>query len=569
MAEPGGPGGPKSPLDAYFGRSREELRRLRYEMTVRYQALVASGMNLQEIARMLGAEQFLKRRGRRYVGLELDMDAFIQAELKKTNPIKLPDNVEHIKDVIIPPDPKEVEFGEEGRKYEKPKIFPRTRLLIEVLTELNLAYDIANGENRPNMMRGLSYKAFTIQSLGKIVFVNDEEGNRTFVVHDLESNENWREFSSLGKDDLKSREDDGKISHFIWPGSSEGWKRNLKDYLLSASSKKKSPVQYSPDSQIRESLEAKIRTSLQEQFTPEVWALMTAKQARDIKIFGRGIQSIGTIFGIAGRLTNTAPRLELGLAIWPEDETLLKALDIENRSTEEWVKRIQQVVTPTDWINFSANEAQEFSIDGKGVRFFASIFFTEGDPRNSTLARLRLGLRIWPENQKIKTAIENLKKTTEYWQKILHERINPDTWAEMSQSEAHKFKIENKGIHYIAGVFGVPGNMSMRIPRLELGLKIWPGNPIIQNSLMVETRNLDQWRQRINELYSPEQWVRMTKADAEKLKIDKKGINALKGIFNQGGNPVHMIPRLELGLAIWPGNHEIQQALDQVRERSG
>ncbi|MFA6424050.1 MAG: hypothetical protein WCV83_01910 [Candidatus Magasanikbacteria bacterium] len=212
---------------------------LSFEISQRIFTLIRSNPNssLRTIAEMLGAINYLSiidvGRNKAPV-LHLDVNNFVK-ELrvkKELNPLLMPDLIVIENETILPPDEGEIIPGS-GVGIEEKDILPRTRFLIEILSDLDLKYEVHDGVNSPNMMRRLSYKVFVIPGIKKLVLVNNEEGNATFVVHDVEK-EDWRKYGEYTKNQLKSLGSD-KVSMVIFNKSSDEWKQEIVRLLISKS----------------------------------------------------------------------------------------------------------------------------------------------------------------------------------------------------------------------------------------------------------------------------------------------------------------------------------------------
>ncbi len=190
--------------------------------------------SLKTIAEILGATKYLSvidvGNGKAPV-LHFDVRSFV-GELKSTKKLQtlvMPSAIGITNETFLPPDAGEIKTGG-GTGIEQKDVIPRTRYLIEVLSELDLAYKVYNGVNQPNMMRKLSYQAFVIPDIKKLVLVNNEEGNATFIIHDAEE-EVWRHFVSKTKDELKSL-DQGKVTVVFFNKSPEEWKQEMTLLLM-------------------------------------------------------------------------------------------------------------------------------------------------------------------------------------------------------------------------------------------------------------------------------------------------------------------------------------------------
>jgi hypothetical protein len=185
--------------------------------------LTKTGVHLPEVVKLLGAEEYLNNIGTaKNPVLRFDVKSFIESRSPEEERIILPDAIAHTRDIILPPDEGEIITGS-GMGFEEMEIIPRTARFIKLLSELNLHYSLIEGINDPRMMRSLSYRIFDIPEIKKITFVNDEEGNATFVVNDFDSRtEKVSDYASLTKDQLKELPV-GKMTLVFYPGKLEEW----------------------------------------------------------------------------------------------------------------------------------------------------------------------------------------------------------------------------------------------------------------------------------------------------------------------------------------------------------
>lgn len=195
--------------------------------------LFQRGVSMQEIARILGAEEFIRIEK---VGenkppvVRFDVQGFVDKEVEKGTFLTLPESFTQEENVIIPPDSGEtIQSGTGENEYEKPGIIPRSRYLAEVLTDLHQPYRVVSGKNLKNMVRSLSYQIFIIPGLRKMVFVNDEQGNMTFIVHDVDEGE-YREFAGKSKDRLRDLEGT-QVTSLRNASDSEEWKQKMLSVL--------------------------------------------------------------------------------------------------------------------------------------------------------------------------------------------------------------------------------------------------------------------------------------------------------------------------------------------------
>lgn len=213
----------------------DKISRFRKETNERVQHLLATGMPTKEIADLLGAEEFLtlEKVGRASPVLRFDVKGFIEREVSRGVYLQLPSNFFKVPETILPPDEGEIMRGS-GKGIEKKQIVPRSRALVEVLSEVQEEYFIVEGINLPNMMRRLSYKIFIIPNLGKMIFVNDEGENATFIVHNVSSNQDaWREYAEKTKEELRNIER-AKVTTVIYRSDISSWKEKIQSTIITS-----------------------------------------------------------------------------------------------------------------------------------------------------------------------------------------------------------------------------------------------------------------------------------------------------------------------------------------------
>ncbi|MBN2096222.1 hypothetical protein JW752_02365, partial [Candidatus Peregrinibacteria bacterium] len=144
--------------------------------------------------------------------------------------LPVPIEFEKRNEIFLPPETQEPRSGES--EFVPPRVFPRTRLAIEVLERMGL--DLSNcifmeGINVPNMMRTLSYRAIVITEIQKAILVCDEERNKTFIIYE---SENIERYYRLRKNELKDLSSQGIVADLIWC-EPEKWQARLEDLLRS------------------------------------------------------------------------------------------------------------------------------------------------------------------------------------------------------------------------------------------------------------------------------------------------------------------------------------------------
>ncbi|MEO8065827.1 MAG: hypothetical protein ABI643_03160 [Candidatus Doudnabacteria bacterium] len=197
------------------------------------QKLLQLGASLDQVAHMVGAENYLQhepnRRGEPV--LHFNVDAFTENQIEQGTYLRLPDQFINRDEVILPPDEGEISVGS-GKGMKETKTISRSRFLVEALTQLEQRYSVVQGTNDPNMVRKLSYLGFYLPELKKLILVNDEESNATFIIHGIEDNpEQLAKIYSTTKEELKTSAE-YKTDTLIYPGDPEQYKKRISEILL-------------------------------------------------------------------------------------------------------------------------------------------------------------------------------------------------------------------------------------------------------------------------------------------------------------------------------------------------
>jgi len=213
-----------------FAASSEGARNLEQQKKALHEkiARLLQGVPLREVARLLGAEDLIEivRIGRQAPVKRLNVEAFVERELKRGNMLRLPDSITKLEMTIVPPDEGEmIRQGEGDAPFREKRIFPRSHHLVEILTVLKEPYSITTGTNGKDMMRGESYQMFSIPGLQRIVLVNDEEGNATFIISADDPDE-MEHLMTQTKNELRSLGDE-KMRALHYPGDPGKWKAEL------------------------------------------------------------------------------------------------------------------------------------------------------------------------------------------------------------------------------------------------------------------------------------------------------------------------------------------------------
>lgn len=155
----------------------------------------------------------------------------------------LPQEFEFVDRVLVPPGEGEIKTGS-GAGLEEKEVFNRTQYLSEFLNKHSIQYDTPiAGKNTPSMMRGdHTYFLFFLPKLNITIFVNNQEGNATFLFYTVPDKE-----AALGIADLKKEEYPDLEKNLYpfqsldWAGGRTIWEERLLDYLTQPVKENASP----------------------------------------------------------------------------------------------------------------------------------------------------------------------------------------------------------------------------------------------------------------------------------------------------------------------------------------
>ncbi len=191
------------------------------------------GLPIFEMAQILNARDFVTRevkKGKEFTHFKVK--EYVDDLISKGMNLRLPDQIIQSSKVILPPDQGEIQRAITGEnKFEKPKYIPRTQFLMELLSDMQIPYSVVSGKNDPNMVRELSYQPFILPENSRIVMVNNEEDNATYIIKDIENPiENWEDYSGMTKQQLQELE--GRVDKIVYPGDEVKWKDDMRIALL-------------------------------------------------------------------------------------------------------------------------------------------------------------------------------------------------------------------------------------------------------------------------------------------------------------------------------------------------
>ncbi len=212
--------------------------KLKNEINTKLSKLLKQGVLLDDIVELLDAQEFLEHieTGKRHSDVaHFDVDSFIKKRTSENRKFSLPEEYIKIDETILPPSELEPKTGTGNGRFKETGIIPRSTMLMETLTEMGLKYSVIEGKNDSRMVRKLSYLIFIISSMQKLILVNDEENNATFVIHKAQPEE-WKDYMKMTKSELSEMPDD-LVSSFIYTnkekeGHEKRWKDKIKNFLI-------------------------------------------------------------------------------------------------------------------------------------------------------------------------------------------------------------------------------------------------------------------------------------------------------------------------------------------------
>lgn len=336
---------------------------------------------------------------------------------------------------------------------------------------------------------------------------------------------------------------------------------------------------YGDDPVIMAAIEAKKRTPEQWReiikgiYTTEQWIQLKNEERWEIKIDGLKLNAIARIFEIQGDPnSDNIVHLKLGRQIYGGDPVILKALEVEERTPEQWREAIKKQYTAETWVGLKTKEREKVAIDDRKLHAIAGIFEVNGDPRSNRAVYLKLGRQIYGDDPVIIAAAqlvedeetsqrpkrpwhETIKKThtPEQWREIIKRTFTPQQWVILKNRERLKVKIEDLGLAAIARIFGIQGDPNFnRDVHLDLGRQIYGDDPAILKAFEIKGRAPEEWREIIKKTFTPQQWTTIKHRQRKKMRIDGIGLQAIARIFGIQGDPTNDVNIYkELGKVIY------------------
>ncbi len=226
-------------------QSREAIGKnenFRIQTSRKIEEYLREGLPVAEMAQILNAKDFVgveRRKGKEFTHFRVK--EYVDSLIARGSELQLPEQIIQSNEVILPPDQGEIQQAVTGKnKLEKPKYIPRTQFLMEVLSDMQIPYSVISGRNDPNMVRKLSYQTFVLQGESKIIMVNNEEGNATYVIRNVENpTENWGHYSKMTKQQLQELE--SRVVQINYSNDPTKWKERLRTKLSKEAEQIKKP----------------------------------------------------------------------------------------------------------------------------------------------------------------------------------------------------------------------------------------------------------------------------------------------------------------------------------------
>ncbi len=337
------------------------------------------------------------------------------------------------------------------------------------------------------------------------------------------------------------------------------------------------------DPTIKKALEIATRTPLEwraavaAKITPEQWVTMTQEERRMLDFDGIKLRKLSAVLGeISTNWWDTKVFLNLGLAIFPDNKLIKEKLAIENRTPEEWRNSIREAVTANEWLEMTKEDHSNLSFDGWTLSEIAALFGITGGLTRHGKPFLQLGAAIFPEDPAIKKELLMSERTLEEWRVATQAKTTPEKWLAMSSRERRDFDVDGRKFTMLCSMFGIPSTTKGKVTAfLLLGQAIFPDSALIKNEVKkaeaaqstftsLENRTPEEWRNILSQKFTPESWLKERRAE---FNVDNFTFPFLLKKFGIKNKVRRNVPFLELGLAIFPDNQLIKQALNVAIEQ--
>lgn len=218
---------------------REESLRMQIDSLIQNYLNQKPIPGITDFAEVFGAADYVTQL-KKQKAVKVDIKAFREEMVTKLLEqseasgieVILPKVFEMLPQTILPPDEGEMIQPGSGEGIEKKKYIPRTQYLIELFSEMGESYEIIGGKNTVDMMRERTYFIFFLPNSQKALFVNNEEGNTTFIIYQVNSKQEAIDMAALTKDEIRAKElHDHPYVQLDWTGDGESWKGKVLECL--------------------------------------------------------------------------------------------------------------------------------------------------------------------------------------------------------------------------------------------------------------------------------------------------------------------------------------------------
>jgi hypothetical protein len=348
------------------------------------------------------------------------------------------------------------------------------------------------------------------------------------------------------------------------------------------------------------------------------WIEKTKTQKEEIKIAGKGLMALATLFGVNGNpVQSRSTYLQLGKRIYGEgdqaliDEAKRMKDEQEQRKPErllaeelgddldKWREEIKKILpTSKEWLEMETPRRKRLRIAGKSPQSLTNLFGVEGSFRDSNVALIELGKKIYGEedallqlewqklreeeesNVPIRAHAKELGENQELWrQELIKILPTSKVWLALSKAEKLTLKVVGLGMRAIGRIFGVKMNpLSTRYGYLQLGRKIYGEEDMMLREAWTQMQqkkerimpdaeraaqlgvNTELWKEEIKKLLpTAKEWIQMSSVERKEFKILGIGLNRLARIFRVQGNfRERPVVYLDLGMKIYGEDPLIQ-----------
>ncbi len=226
----------------------------------------------------------------------------------------------------------------------------------------------------------------------------------------------------------------------------------------------------------------------------------------------------------------------------------------------ELLRIIQEKITDVDWLSMPAKNRKKYKFGDLFLSEVGKVFGVVGD-MDTVLPQLEFGLAVWPESELIQKALEIEKRTPEEWRIAVQTDITDAQWVAMGQNKRTAYKLDTKGIIFIADKLGVRGVDASNAAQYAFGLKVWSESELIQKALEIEKRTPEEWLTVLRKECNDVTWANATTEWRMEQNIDGRGLRFFKTLFGLSTTGT-VQGQLEFCRIVWPNSEAIKQAIE-------